>query len=182
MSDDEFKRLVAAEGRRLQKELAEWERRPLKRLRPANVSAQADAGKATTLDDWWDKEIAAGDKVADAEVKAKQLFQTIARDVGNATALRIFRDLGGFREFAASSRQSEAEQNNTLLEAFDSYGWPVQKLARHLAALNRLYGYAIYGTRFGHTAASIDRQLRRLLKKRGSNRAGKPGRPRKKPA
>jgi hypothetical protein len=113
---------------------------------------------------------------------AKQVFQKISKLLGRAEAERIFLALAT----PLSKKEMEEFKNCELLQFYDDTGWPVQKVAKHLAKANQTLPAAErYGTRGGDDRklitqqSRIDRQLRRLLKKRGRS-LGRPGRPRKK--
>ena len=97
---------------------------------------------------------------------AKQVFQRISKLLGRAEAQRIFLAL------ATPPSKAEAEElrNCELLQMYIVRGWPIQKLAKHVAKINKtLPANERFGTRGGSDDEKImqdriDKQLRRLLK------------------
>jgi hypothetical protein len=137
-----------------------------------------------TFDEIWEADVKApkAKRIPDrraldsAKARAEALFKGIARELGNDAAQQILGEL--FREYAEPMAKKEIENRNNkwLLSLYDDYKWPVQKLARQLANLNKIFPFPVHGIRGGYTAKAIDRQLRRLLKKRGGT-SGRRGRP-----
>jgi hypothetical protein len=100
-----------------------------------------------------------------AEATAKQVFQSVSRVLGLAEAQRIFGELAA----QPPKRLQEELSRCSLLHAYILFrrkGWPLKKVARHLAEINKTLPIASkYGTR-GYTEGAIFDQLYNLLWRR----------------
>ena len=176
MANPELRKEIAAAKRGFGKK---------KRAQGSSVQISDDAPPPGPL--WCselDEPIRYAEAVSAAESAAEQLFRDICKNVDVVQAAQIFRDVA--ERFVSTkpmtSKQFENEHDRMLLQAYDEYGWPAQRLARHLVKLDNLYSVVVWGKRGGHlgyTAAAIQKRLQRLLKKRGSP-PGRPGRPKTK--
>jgi hypothetical protein len=98
---------------------------------------------------------------------AERLFRNIAREFGIDEAKSIFGELAK----PVSKSQLEKLRNSMLLDLYESSGRPpIKKFARWLAKQNKtLPAFAKFGPRVGHSAQALDKQMRRLLKKKADH-------------
>jgi hypothetical protein len=113
---------------------------------------------AAKFDNWW--------------WAATKLFQEMEKEIGLANARRIFKEIAG----PATAKQRKGWKNMELVMRYDCM-MPrpsVKRLARELAEENRNLPRELRHGPTGSTNPKVlDKQIRRLLKKRASKRASK---------
>jgi hypothetical protein len=105
-------------------------------------------------------------------VKARKLFEEIEGEIGSELARQLFGELAA-SGVQRQKRTAEEYNNMLLLGLYIKAKWPVQRLARKLAELNRTFpGKFKFGGRgYGSDAAAIEKQLSRLLRKNPAEEA-----------